>query len=112
MSYINELVLESLIEEETIFTNPNAKTQIVNPQTPWIRGNVSQPVQNQFNRNIQNAQSIAYNRLNTQPRQQPVLDAGAKYGLKRSAIDRTSFNMGPRLNMASGFNTGPIPLAV
>lgn len=112
MSYINELVLESLIEEETIFTNQNAKTQIVNPQTPWIRGDVSQSVQNQFNKNIQNAQNTAYNRLNTQPRQSTVLDAGAKYGLPRFAIDKTSLNMGPRLNMPSGFNTGRVPLAV
>ena len=115
MSCINQLVLESLIEEINLWSNPNRKLNLSNPDQAWSGGTIGTGLQQQFDQNAQNAKNLAYNRVNTRipiqtGSQQTMLPPGSKAGQQRISLDRTSLNLGPRLGMASGFNSGNTPL--
>ena len=61
MSNINDLVLESLIEEMNVWTNPNRKLNLSNPNAPWSGGTISPGLQQQFDQNAKAAKQVAYN---------------------------------------------------
>lgn len=83
MSNINDLVLESLIEEINVWTNPNRKLNLSDPNAPWSGGTISPGLQQQFNQYTKTAKEAAYNNNNFNANQlfnsRRVLPAGKNF---------------------------------